>query len=180
MYPGRKILVPMKAKSANSCMRFIRKPLRTQEMAEMAEVARCWYLINIAICLPFNLFTNVVMLNETSSKSKLLILNLNLVLLKMYAASETSVDICRVRRLGPLFNDRLALAFLFGLPCWSTELQSFCFLLQLLNKCLIKTTCKTSRCTGSRVRWCIVQSNSRHFNFCHGSHSVIFEDSNGC
>ena len=31
-----------------------------------------------------------------------------------------------------LFNNRLALAFLFGLDCWSTELESFFFLLRLL------------------------------------------------
>ena len=30
----------MKANSANSCARFIRTPLRTPEMAEMAEVAK--------------------------------------------------------------------------------------------------------------------------------------------
>ena len=85
----------------------------TPEMAEMAEVAE---VLLPELCLPFNLFqsvTNVVMLNETSSKSKTFILNLNLVLLKMYAASETSVNICRVRRLGPLFNDRLALCLPF-------------------------------------------------------------------
>ena len=32
----------------------------------------------------------------------------------MYVASETSVNIYRVRRLSPLLNNRLALAFLFG------------------------------------------------------------------
>ena len=42
--------------------------------------------------LPFNLFqpeTNVVMLNETLPKSKPLILNLNLILLKMHTTNET-------------------------------------------------------------------------------------------
>ena len=85
----------------------------------------------MAICSPFNLFhsaTNVVILNETSLKSEPLILNLNLVLLKMYAASETSVFLSQ--KIESLFNDRLALAFLFGLDCWSTELESFFFLLR--------------------------------------------------
>ena len=40
LYPSRKILLPMKVNSANSRARFIRRPLRTPEMAEMAEVAK--------------------------------------------------------------------------------------------------------------------------------------------
>jgi hypothetical protein len=38
LYPSRKILLPMKANSANSRARFIRRPLRTPEMAEVAKV----------------------------------------------------------------------------------------------------------------------------------------------
>ena len=36
LYPSR---IPMKANSANSCMHFIHRPLRTPEMAEMADLA---------------------------------------------------------------------------------------------------------------------------------------------
>ena len=122
---------------------------------------RCWYQSNIAICSPFNLFqsaTNVVMLNATSSKSEPLILNLNLVLMKMYATSESSVNICRVRRLSPLFNDRLALAFLFCLDCWSTELKSFCFHLQFnVEPVFYQGNALTSHCTSSCMKSCIVQ-----------------------
>ena len=79
---------PATYESSLSKQIFISRPLRTPEMEEMTEVAKVlvqWYQSKIAICSPFNLFqsvTNVVMLNETSSKtgSKPLVLNLNLIL----------------------------------------------------------------------------------------------------
>ena len=132
---------------------------------------RCWYQSKIAICSPFNLFqsvTNVVMLNEISSKSKPLILNLNLVLLKMYVASEfaQAVNICWSKDWVPFSMADLPLpsflVLIAGRQNWNPMIVTCVWL---------RTTCQTIVQVLQDLVWgralCQVR---RHFSFCHCSH----------